>query len=290
VRNNPFAPILYAVANGKHYYRAIELLMDFPGTVLLHDINISGIPNSDAYGPRDEWGLGQLTNAKKILVHSRHAKELIRKSSISKSLKVEILPLGAPIRNIRKDVKQLKLEKITISSIGYAEYSKDSIRVFNTFLDLALRNQEWEFAFIGRVHKEWLSTWEARLKIHGLRSRFHFPGKVSDSELIDWIDKSTICVQLRAQSNGESSGALMDVLGRHKPAIVSRIGSFEEIDDRVVFKVPVGVPQKTLMLYIEELIILKQVHLNEEFNRDLSKFASARGFDHWFSDLLKKLV
>ena len=289
IKQNPNAEILYVIANGKHYYRSIELLFDFPGTVLLHDVNISGIPNSSVYGISDDFGLSQLSNARKILVHSIHAKRLIKKTSTGKFYKVEVLPLGAPIRKLSEATQLNESNTILISTIGYAEHSKDSLKVFNTFVDLATRNKDWEFAFVGRVHKEWLVVWQQKIKLLRLDGRFHFPGKVSDENLLEWIDRSSLCIQLRVQSNGESSGALMDIIGRFKPVIVSEIGSFLEIKNNAVHKVPVGAAQKTIVRLVEELILEKQVHRNKSLFHKTKRYAQSRSFDNWFKDLVSRL-
>jgi glycosyltransferase involved in cell wall biosynthesis len=289
VKQNPNAQILYVIANGKHYYRSIELLFDFPGTVLLHDVNISGIPNSSSYGTSDDFGLCQLSNARKILVHSIHAKKLIEKTRTGKNYKVEVLPLGAPIRKLSEATKPNESSAILISTIGYAEHSKDSFKVFNTFVDLAIRNKDWQFAFVGRVHKEWLLDWQQKIRLLGLEDRIHFPGKVSDDNLLQWIDRSSLCIQLRVQSNGESSGALMDIIGRFKPVIVSEIGSFVEIKCDSVHKVPVGVAQKAIVRLVEELIFEKQVHRSSSLFDKTKQYAQSRTFESWFKDLVSRL-
>ena len=289
VEQNPKARILYVIANGRHYYRSIELLFDFPGVVLLHDVNISAIPNSSLYGTFDEFGLSQLSNAKRILVHSVHAKKMILKTKVGKSLHVDVLPLGAPIRHLGNATQPSAGNQVMISTIGYAEHSKDSIKVFNTFVDLANRNKEWEFAFVGRVHKDWLSEWQQKVKLLGFEERFHFPGKVSNESLLNWIDRSSLCIQLRNQTNGESSGALMDILGRFKPVVVSEIGSFLEIKNDLVFKVPVGCAQKTLVRVVERLILKEQVHKDVTKFRSLRTYARAHSFENWFNDLVARL-
>lgn len=289
VKQNPNARILYVIANGKHYYRSIELLFDYPGTVLLHDVNISGIPNSSSYGTADEFGLSQLSNARKILVHSIHAKKLIEKTNSGKFYKVEVLPRGAPIRKLSEAKEPSASDTILISTIGYAEHSKDSVKVFNTFVDLASRNKEWEFAFVGRVHKEWLTEWQQKVKLLGLEDRFHFPGKVSDENFLKWIDRSSLCIQLRVQSNGESSGALMDILGRFKPVIVSEIGSFVEIKCSAIYKVPVGAAQKTIVRLVEELVLIKQVHRSKSLFHKTKLYAQSHSFENWFKDLVLRI-
>jgi len=289
VEQNPQAQILYVIANGKHYYRTVELLFDFPGVVLLHDINIQGIPNASLYGASDDFGLSQVSNAKKILVHSTHAKKLIHKNVNGKFPKIEVLPLGAPIRYISHIEQPKNDSKIVISTIGYAEHSKDSMKVFNTFVELASRNPDWEFAFVGRVYSEWLSEWKLKIKLFGLEKRFHFPGKVSNENLLNWIDNSTLCIQLRVQTNGESSGALMDILGRLKPVVVTEIGSFVEIENDLVFKVPVGASQKTLVRLIEQLIVKEKVHSDIAKFKRLKVYVTSRTFEQWFKDLILRL-
>jgi hypothetical protein len=92
------------------------------------------------------------------------------------------------------------------------------------------------------------------------------------------------------QSNGESSGALMDIIGRFKPVIVSEIGSFVEIKDDSVHKVPVGVAQKTIVRLVEELILEKQVHRSSSLFDKTKQYAQSRSFESWFKDLVSRLA
>ena len=63
-----------------------------------------------------------------------------------------------------------------------------------------------------------------------------------------------MAVQLRGQTNGESSGAVADLLSRGVPTIVTDLGAMGELDGSIVVKVPVDISASTLAGAILELL------------------------------------
>ena len=77
---------------------------------------------------------------------------------------------------------------------------------------------------------------------------------VDDVEFDAWLRKATIAVQLRATTNGESSGAVANVLARGVPLVVTDIGAMAELPDEVAVRVPVDVTPKALAEAIAALL------------------------------------
>lgn len=63
-------------------------------------------------------------------------------------------------------------------------------------------------------------------------------GYATREQYLDWLAAADAAVQLRAQSRGESSGALLDCLAAGLPTVVNAHGSFADLSDAVVLKLP----------------------------------------------------
>jgi glycosyltransferase involved in cell wall biosynthesis len=72
-----------------------------------------------------------------------------------------------------------------------------------------------------------------RARAAGLR--VESTGRVERDEYQRFLQGADLAVQLRRDSRGETSGALLDVLAAGVPAIVQRTGSFSELPDDVVW-------------------------------------------------------
>jgi glycosyltransferase involved in cell wall biosynthesis len=68
---------------------------------------------------------------------------------------------------------------------------------------------------------------------------------VDDDEFDQWLRRASIAVQLRASTNGESSGVVANALARGTPLVVTDIGAMAELPDEVALRVPVDItPQR----------------------------------------------
>ena len=92
------------------------------------------------------------------------------------------------------------------------------------------------FAFVGHD----LGGGQAREKADelGLLDRIRFLGRQDDAAFADLIAASDLSVSLRLPpTNGETSAALMDLLGAGVPTIVTDVGTFAGFPDAIVRKV-----------------------------------------------------
>ena len=75
-----------------------------------------------------------------------------------------------------------------------------------------------------------------------IADRFEQTGYVEEDDLADWLVRTTVAVQLRATSNGETSAAVATCLAAGVPTIVTDIGSAAELPDdvwsRSIAKIP----------------------------------------------------
>ncbi|KFN41929.1 hypothetical protein N787_03965 [Arenimonas metalli CF5-1] len=73
---------------------------------------------------------------------------------------------------------------------------------------------------------------------HPLRDRIRITGFASAESYADYLAAADIAIQLRTGSRGETSKAVLDCLAHGLPLIVNTHGSFAELPDDVVVKVP----------------------------------------------------
>jgi len=88
----------------------------------------------------------------------------------------------------------------------------------------------------------------------GLQDRARVIGFAPPSQFADYLAAADVCVNLRYPTAGETSAALLRILGAGKPVLVSRIGSFLELPDAAAAKVDVGAIEEELL--VEYLLAL----------------------------------
>jgi glycosyltransferase involved in cell wall biosynthesis len=71
---------------------------------------------------------------------------------------------------------------------------------------------------------------------------------------VRWLSRATIAVQLRCVTNGESSGSVAECMAAGVPTVVSDIGSFAELPDNVVVKVPADLSAEELTMVVSDLL------------------------------------
>lgn len=74
----------------------------------------------------------------------------------------------------------------------------------------------------------------------GLRGAVTATGSLPEPEFNEYLAAADICLNLRYPTGGETSGALIRMLGLGKPTIVSRTGAFFELPDAACVKVTPG--------------------------------------------------
>lgn len=267
--------LLIAVGNSEYHVDAFEILRRYGGTVMLHDVRVTGLlgvvadlrvdlldsktledirtvrrgelPDGLLPYPSFSASRAQQTNgllpravveaADRVLVHSRSALSVIElEVPRSERSKVDVIPFGFPMR------APSHVRRDAITSFGFLNVTKQCEIVCEAFILAAHRLPDAVFAFVGRAD---LPEFDARLRSMissaGLEDRIRITGRVSDEEYGAWIDRSMLSVQLRTQFNGESSAAAAETIGAGVPTMVSALGWMAELPDEVAPKVALSV-------------------------------------------------
>jgi glycosyltransferase involved in cell wall biosynthesis len=119
------------------------------------------------------------------------------------------------------------------------------------FARIAEREPRAVFVVVGEVSKEYDM---ASLVPEALRPRVVLTGRPPLDAFVAYMTAADLAVNLRWPSAGEASGALLRLLGLGKPVIVTDVGSFAELPDGCVAKVPADeTEEEVLLAYLERL-------------------------------------
>jgi glycosyltransferase involved in cell wall biosynthesis len=119
---------------------------------------------------------------------------------------------------------------------------------------------------------------QARVDRLGLARRVRLRGFVEGEGFDRLVTQTTVAVQLRTVSMGETSGSVADCLGAGIPTIASAVGSTRELPDDVLVKVEPDVSAAALAGELEAL-------LGDDRRRaDLGHAARAHAREHPFAE------
>jgi glycosyltransferase involved in cell wall biosynthesis len=137
--------------------------------------------------------------------------------------------------------------------------------------------------FVGPVGDGYRAHLEAHAAATGVADRVTITGRIDDDEYREWLCTGTLALQLRHETNGESSAAVMDCLAAGQP-VVTNLPAAAELPEGVVRSVAWDVDSVALAATITEL-------LDDDVEREA---LGARGQAHaasWtFDDVAERLV
>ncbi len=259
--------VVYQMGNSHFHDCMRDLMVEIPGTVVLHDIFLSGLfswlekidPSSafwtralyqshgyvaarDRY--RDEEAakirypvnLGVAQAAEGVIVHSEYARGLASDwlgPDFTKHWKV-IPHLRAPAepwpRAAAREAIGLPQDTFVLCSFGSIEPRKLSRRLLNAFLGSSLvRDGKCLLVFVGENHPGNYGTQLLDLiGANKFEARVCITGWVEASRFHAYLAAADLAVQLRTSSRGETSGALLDCLNAGVPVITNAHGSASE--------------------------------------------------------------
>jgi glycosyltransferase involved in cell wall biosynthesis len=238
---------------------------------------------AEQYGAMMAKEIGAL--AREVLATSEEAAEMIRRDcDESDRTKVSVWEYAYPAP-VQRD--EHAVEDGLICSFGLVNPLKAPDTVIRAFADLSRRHGETRLAFVGPVSdslREQLGALAASL---GIEERVAITGDISDDEYRSWLARATVAVQLRAASNGETSGAVADCLANGIPVVVTALGPQAGLPD-FVQKVEKDVAPERLAEVVDG--ILRDPGGRRSFAGQSREFVEARGFAHaaqWFVDRLR---
>jgi glycosyltransferase involved in cell wall biosynthesis len=276
--------IVYCLGNSEYHGNALALLRTNPGVVIAHDLRLSGlyawaarerpdvVPRSfhetlqRMYGDRipawvgehgwldlddaDRYGIFMakdvLASSERFLVHSQYAAQLAAlEAAPADAGKIGVIPFGivSPEAFSRPDHEPPPL----VATFGIATAAKQTEKIVEAFGSIARSEETTRFAVVGAFHNSREEALAKGLAMElGIADRTEFTGRVDEDEFHAWMARTTVAVQLRSWSNGETSGTITDCLAAGIPTVVTGIGWAAELPDACVVKVDADISPSDL--------------------------------------------
>lgn len=264
--------VLYELGNSSAHHGTLQLMMQRPGTCILHDAYLSGLVAWETSGNEAQhtleatilrqhghWGARLLRSgvevaAKRlplsadafsargsVIVHSTHAAEILALHYPMAADRVVVLPQlrhaasGVKERGKHKAVARETLgvasNDIVIASFGHLGPNKQNIKLVQAVASLeADLKERLHLVFVGKnaedAHGKKIIREVDIAKMHGLNVTV--TGHVDDATYESFLWAADVAVQLRIDSRGESSRAILDAFAFGLPVVANRHGSSME--------------------------------------------------------------
>ena len=272
-RHETYHDVIYHLGNHSGFHKKIyQLAWKFPGTVVLHDYNLSAFMHDSFYlqadwqlyeqalvnnnGEVEHKGLTGLVpqlrrnvnglpmsyavvnRSRKVVVHHRWVK-----SQFSNNDHVEVIPHFArinvsPTRDQIAKFKEkfsIKDTRFLISCLGFINRNKLPELQVQVVKKLLAEGYPVHLLFAGETSPE-VRPLQAEVEASQYREYITFTGYLDEAEYFSALFASDVLINLRNPSMGEASGTLMHALAAAKPAIISDNNQYKEFPDKVCWK------------------------------------------------------
>jgi glycosyltransferase involved in cell wall biosynthesis len=170
-----------------------------------------------------------------------------------------------------------------VATFGLVNAVKQPELLLAAFAIVGRADTTARLAFVGPIDPALLERYHA-LAVHlGVAEAVTFTGEVDDDGYEAWLARTSVAVQLRARTNGETSGAVADCLSHGVATVVTDLGPAHQLPD-LVAKVPASTGPPELAGVVGALL-----DDPEERGRRATEglaFVAGMGFDRGARDLL----
>lgn len=263
--------VVYHLGNNTEFHTGIyRTAWDFPGTVVLHDYDLSGfmraafyrsnyelfaqaLPNEDDGQSRrrsalldrlvprsgnDPMSHAIVARSKKVIVHHRWVRK-----QFDDDKHIEVIPLFAKLDCIAtaEDVRTftrkigLKDDHFVLACLGFVNLNKLPQLQIEVVQRLRKEGYPVQLIFAGEPSHE-VKDLVASVATGELRGNVIFTGFQSELDYFTAIAAADVVINLRNPSMGEGSLTLMHALAAGKPTIVSDANQYREFPDKVCWK------------------------------------------------------
>jgi glycosyltransferase involved in cell wall biosynthesis len=127
--------------------------------------------------------------------------------------------------------------RFVVASFGLIHPVKQPDLIVDAFAWLAARRPDIQLVFVGPAAPDQLDALRAQAARLGIGERVTITGAVDRATYRGWLRATTLAVQLRAATNGESSAATGDCIAAGRATVVTHIGSARDIPSNVAVPV-----------------------------------------------------
>jgi glycosyltransferase involved in cell wall biosynthesis len=207
-----------------------------------------------------------VTCAYGVVVHSEHAKSLLENFYIDHGLPQQVSQLGAIYfgktdkfqrERVRKKFG-IEEGKIVCGVMGIITRAKDIDLIVDALIESENRYKTI-LVLGGKGDENWVGNMVKKAGENGLH--LIYTGYLQREEYYECISMFDFAFTLRRETRGETSAALLDIMGHGIPAVVYDMGSFSEIPNDAVYKIPRG-DKEALLNSIDRLAADKELRDN----------------------------
>lgn len=277
IHGHEYDRVLYQFGNSPYHAFMLPLLESVPGVVVLHDFFLSSLMawlenqpshhgdwkkallHSHGYTSVREQCLNPSTakrqypanwpviqHALGIITHSRYAKDLGEQWYPGKNVESwEVIPLlrasnSRPDRQSARQELGIHENDFLVCCFGFIDSTKLNHRLLDAWIDSALSDDiRCRLIFVGENHGEnYGKALSQYIESCQYKAQISITGFVSARVFHRYLAAADMAVQLRAESRGETSAAILDCMNHGLAVIANKNGSFAELDDEAVRLLP----------------------------------------------------
>lgn len=270
--------VLYQFGNSTFHSHMFDLLAEIPGVVVLHDFFLSNLERHldeqrftrllaenhgyqavlDRYDTAESRdGLTEAVHswpanaravrpAQGVIVHSEHALKLASRfytrSTVADWTAIPVLRVSAELSDEARSKARHELgiaqDELLICSFGHLTLNKLPSRLIDGLLHCAsAQNPKVRLVFVGEGG-DLGSRILSRITGSPMKGRVQITGWASDNLYQRYLRAADLAVQLRSNSRGESSAAVLDCQNYGLPVIVNAHGSLADLPENSVLRIP----------------------------------------------------
>ncbi|TFW30251.1 glycosyltransferase [Massilia arenosa] len=188
--------------------------------------------------------LDVLQGATAVIVHSEHARSMASEwygPGADRNWHMVPLPRSTPPaldRAAARAALGISADAFVICTFGFVDRRKQSHRLLDAFLASPLaQDPRCELVFVGSNHADTFGNRMVEtIRNAGLGQRIRIAGWTDEPVYQQYLQAADVGVQLRSQSRGETSAAVLDCMNYGLPTIVNASGSMAALPNDAVVK------------------------------------------------------
>ena len=270
-RREQYDHVVYHLGNNSEFHTGIyKTAWNFPGTVVLHDYDLSGFMHEAFYrsnyelfaqalpdkndgqgwrrlplldrliprGGNDPMSRAIVARSKKVIVHHRWVKDQLGDSQhirvIPHFAKLNYAPTASDLSAFRNKIG-IKADHFVLACIGFINLNKLPQLQIQVVKRLLKEGYPVQLIFAGEPAPE-VRDLVRDVRAGHFSEEIVFTGYQSELDYFCAIASADVILNLRNPSMGEASGTLMHALAAGKPTIVSDANQYREFPDKVCWK------------------------------------------------------
>jgi len=265
--------VIYHVGNNILHKEIYKLAWNFPGTIVLHDYNLSAFMHNAFYrqadghlyeqalvggkGKSERKGFQRLipelgrtvdtfpmshavvNRSRKVIVHHQWVRNQFPHADhvhvIPHFARITYQPTSEQIANFKKKFL-IKDNHFLIACLGFINSNKLPQLQVEVVKRLLTEGYPVQLLFAGETAPD-VQSLQSEVQAGDYRENITFTGYLDETDYFSSIFASDVIINLRNPSMGEASGTLMHALAAAKPTIISDSNQYREFPDRVCWKV-----------------------------------------------------